>query len=242
MRVHAQSLLVLVLAVASNIAGAYCSYYLSANYACLECRARNSNFTAFQNYGGRCFRCELECPIVALNKQFAAGADKTADKMESAGQVCGQRPTGEAQTALFYAVQFDRQSIVELAKVAPIAAHTLAGFSARPAIDPIDMRHGVGYFSIQPNAASVTALLDGSEARSMELARPLAADGRLRVIYRSLDHSSDDRITMTIEAVGDTKERTTVVELEKIRGAVVQVNAVNRQAPVYRIIDISFIE
>src|SRR3546814_3820616 len=94
-----------------------------------------------------------------------------------------------------------------------------------------------------PNARSVQALLDGDE-NGFRLADPLADGERLRAIFRTIDDVSaqDGRMTLSIEAIGDnTTERTTLVTLEKVEGAMLDVNLSERQAPVYRVVGISFV-
>src|SRR3546814_2471498 len=89
-----------------------------------------------------------------------------------------------------------------------------------------------------PNARSVQALLDGDE-NGFRLADPLADGERLRAIFRTIDDVSaqDGRMTLSIEAIGDnTTERTTLVTLEKVEGAMLDVNLSERQAPVYWVV------
>src|SRR3546814_3302771 len=117
-------------------------------------------------------------------------------------------------------------------------------FRAQPTIDPVDMRQNVSYFSAKPNARSVQALLDGDE-NGFRLADPLADGERLRAIFRTIDDVSaqDGRMTLSIEAIGDnTTERTTLVTLEKVEGAMLDVNLSERPAPVYRVVGISFVD
>lgn len=50
-------------------------------------------------------------------------------------------------------------------------------------------------------------------------------------------------MTLSIEAIGDnTTERTTLVALQEVEGAVLDVNLSERQAPVYRVVGISFVD
>lgn len=153
-------------------------------------------------------------------------------------------PTAAAATAMFYAIELDDTKIAELAEVAPVAASTLLMFRAQPAIDPVDMRQNVSYFSAKPNARSVRAVLGGDE-NGFRFADPLADGERLRAIFRTIDDAAaqDGRRTLSIEAIGDnTAERTTLVVLEKVEGAMLAVNLSDRQAPVYRVVDISFVD
>ncbi len=50
-------------------------------------------------------------------------------------------------------------------------------------------------------------------------------------------------MTLSIEAVGDnTTEQTTLAALEKVEGAMLDVHLSERRAPVYRVVDISFVD
>src|SRR3546814_1482501 len=65
------------------------------------------------------------------------------------------------------------------------------------------------------------------------------------LIFRTIDDVSaqDGRMTLSIEAIGDnTTERTTLVALEKVEGAMLDVNLSERQAPVYRVVGISLVD
>ncbi len=153
-------------------------------------------------------------------------------------------PTAAAATAMFYGVELTDAEVAELADVAPVAASTLLMFRAQPTIDPVDMSQNVSYFSAKPNARSVRALLDGDE-NGFRFADPLADGERLRAIFRTIDDASaqDGRMTLSIEAIGDdTTERTTLVALQEVEGAVLDVNLSERQAPVYRVVGISFVD
>src|SRR3546814_2403905 len=127
-------------------------------------------------------------------------------------------------------------AVAELAEVAPVAASVLLAARAQPTIDPVDMRQNVSYFSAKPNARPVHALLEGDE-NGFRLADPLADGERLRAIFRTIDDAcaQDGRMTHSIEAIGDnTTARTTLVALEKVEGAMLDVNLSERMAPVYR--------
>jgi hypothetical protein len=106
------------------------------------------------------------------------------------------------------------------------------------------MRQNVSYFSAKPNARFVRALLDGDE-NGFRFADPLADGERLRAIFRTIDDASaqDGRMTLSIEAIGDnTTERTTLVALEKVEGAMLDVNLSDPQAPVYRVVGFNFVD
>ncbi|MFC3716405.1 hypothetical protein ACFONC_09590 [Luteimonas soli] len=157
----------------------------------------------------------------------------------------GAEPAARIMTPMFYGIEMSDEAVVELAAKAPVAAAVLSSFRARPTIDPIDMYQGVSYFSARPNARSVRALLDGDEQANLRQVDPLAPGERLRAIFRTVDDASvqDGRMTLSIEAIGDnTAERTTLVELEKVEGATVSVDIVDRPAPVYRVAGISFVD
>ncbi|HEY9540932.1 MAG TPA: hypothetical protein VIR05_04760 [Luteimonas sp.] len=159
-------------------------------------------------------------------------------------QASGPVPTAAAATAMFYGIEMPDAAVAELAEVAPVAASVLLAARAQPTIDPVDMRQNVSYFSAKPNARSVHALLEGDE-NGFRLADPLADGERLRAIFRTIDDASaqDGRMTLSIEAIGDnTTERTTLVALEKVEGAMLDVNLSERQAPVYRVVGISFVD
>src|SRR3546814_616847 len=135
-------------------------------------------------------------------------------------------------------------AVPRLAEGAAVAGSGLSAARAQPTIDPVDMRQNVSYFSAKPNARSVHALLEGDED-GFRLADPLADGERLRAIFRTIDDASaqDGRMTLSIEAIGDdTTERTTLVTLEKVEGAMLDVNLSERQAPVYRVVGISFVD
>src|SRR3546814_18720689 len=98
------------------------------------------------------------------------------------------------------------------------------------------MRQNVSYFSAKPNARSVHALLEGDE-NGFRLADPLAGGERLRAIFRTIDDASaqDGRMTLSIEALGDPQPaRTPLVQLEKVGGAMLDMNLTMRQAPATR--------
>lgn len=157
----------------------------------------------------------------------------------------GDAPTAEVAGLMFYGIQMSDAAVAELAETAPVAASVLLMFRAHPTIDPVDMRQNVSYFSAKPNARSIQALLEGDESGSAQLADPLADGERLRAIFRTIDDASaqDGRMTLSIEAIGDnTTERTTLVALEKVEGATVSVDIANRQAPVYRVVGVSFVD
>jgi len=155
----------------------------------------------------------------------------------------GTEPAARIMTPMFYGIEMSDEAVVELAAKAPVAAAVLSSFRARPTIDPIDMYQGVSYFSARPNARSVQALLDGNEQANLRLVEPLAPGERLRAIFRTIDAAAQDgRVTLSIEAVGDTPERTTLVALEKVEGATVSVDIADRQAPVYRVVGFSFVD
>src|SRR5690606_11865398 len=153
-------------------------------------------------------------------------------------------PTAAAATAMFYGIELDDTKVAELADVAPVAASTLLLFRAQPTIDPVDMRQNVSYFSAKPNARSVRAVLDGDE-NGFRLANALGDGGRLRGVFRTIDDAGaqDGHMTLSIEAVGDnTAERTTLVALEQVEGVMLDVNLSDRRVPVYRVVDISFVD
>ncbi len=228
-------LLVLVLIFACGHAQA-CNYYLSSSYNCVKCDLVHS-FPLSKKWGAvQCVSCPYRCPLVASN---GLSADTGVE------QECKPEPTAAAATATFYAIEVKDTAIIELAEVAPVAASVLSMFRAQPAIDPVDMRHNVSYFSAKPNARSVQAALNGDESGSAQFADPLADGERLRAIFRTIDDAStrDGRMTLSIEVIGDdTTERTTLVALEKVEGATLDVNLSDRQAAVYRVTDISFVD
>lgn len=237
MRLYKQALIALILVAACGPIHASCSRFLSVTYYCQQCDLIHT-YPSSKQWGGQCIRCPYQCPIVALNR--------LSDKNNSvaAEQDCKPVPTAAAAAAMFYGIEMADESIVELAKVAPIAATVLVTFRAQPTIDPIDMSEGVSYFSIRPNKESVLALLDGQEQKSVKLADPLASGERLRAIFRTIEDSSaqDGKITLSIEAVGDTQERTTLVALEKVKNTMLSVDMSDRQAPVYRVVDVHFVD
>jgi hypothetical protein len=156
----------------------------------------------------------------------------------------GPEPAARIATPMFYGIEMSDDAVVELAGTAPVAAAVLSSFRARPTIDPIDMYQGVSYFSARPNARSVRALLDRDAQANLRLVEPLAPGERLRAIFRTISDAAapDGRMTLAIEAIGDTPERTTLVALEKVKGATVSVDIADRQAPVYRVVGFSFVD
>lgn len=220
-----------ILVTLPAIAGAqYCTSYCdSVLQRCQLCNQYSGVATTWRNYGNYCLSCGTK------GRQIMPIAP--------AGQstVCQQVATADAKSGLYFELDVADEDVLKLAESNVVAASILAGLKYRGAgaIDPIDRRNGVVYFSAVPTKDSVKATLQGDYAEADRLSASLSPGEKLLGLFRT-EFSRDGSITgIFLESAGSASSENRMVFIPLVAAPLrsVGVNGVQAKGLVLKVGD-----